>query len=72
MKCRIKASRGEVIVSGMKLTELPVVCEETPEILYYIAMGWVQRVEVDLDAAPAPVVDPEPAATARVIRRRRG
>lgn len=62
MKCAIRAERL-TRVSGIDVGPDGVITDETPEILQFIAMGWIQRMDVAVDAE---VTQPETK-----VRRRR-
>lgn len=69
MKCHVRTENGTVTLGGVKIDSVGVTCEETPEILYYIAMGWLVRVAIEPKPEAVPV---EVDGPAKVVKRRRG
>lgn len=52
MNCAVRTKGIEMVSGGVKITAAGVVTEETPEILYYLAMGWIERVADGAEIAP--------------------
>ena len=69
MKCHVRTENGTVTLGGVKIDSTGVTTEETPEILYYLAMGWLVRVAAEPKLDPVPV---EADGPAKVVKRRRG
>jgi len=69
MKCHVRTENGTVTLGGVKIDSVGVTCEETPEILYYISQGWVQRIGVEPKPEAVPVESDGPA---KVVKRKRG
>ena len=69
MKCHVRTENGTVTLGGVKIDSVGVTCEETPEILYYISMGWLVRVAAEPKPEAVPVEGDGPA---KVVKRKRG
>ncbi len=70
VKCIVKSSAGEVLCAGRVFGIDPVIADETPEILYYLAMGWLQRCAPANAAEPAKPEASETPAPGKIVRRK--
>lgn len=68
MKCHVRTENGTVTLGGVKIDSVGVTCEETPEILYYISMGWLVRVAAEPKPEATPV---EADGPAKVVKRKK-
>lgn len=59
MKVALKSTKNEMVIGGVKFkTDQVTVTEETPELLYWISVGTLERTDVEIPTdAPGKVVN---------------